>query len=283
MTLNFLYIKLSIMNYKLFIIRTIFLVQICFSILSFSPTNSFAYQNTLEKVKSTGVLIWGFDAEGGAPYVFHDPKHPSKLIGFEVELVDAIARELGVKVQYFQNVWDSILLSLQRGDFDIALNGIEITPDREQAIQFTRPYYAYTERIVIRDSDNRIHRLEDLHGKKVGTLYNTVAKRMLEEMGNITISTYSGQVEPFKDLSLSRIDAVFVDSPIASYYAMPNPQLRLVGKPAGEGYYGIAVRKEDTALAEELNKIMGKISRSGELKKIYGRWGLWNASQEKLF
>lgn len=271
------------MNYRLFITRSIFLLHICLSVVYFSTTNSFADQNTLEKIKSSGVLIWGFDAEGGAPYVFHDPKNPSRLIGFEVELVDAIARELGVKVQYFQNVWDSILLSLQRGDFDIALNGIEITPDREQAIQFTRPYYAYTERIVIRDSDNRIHRLEDLHGKKVGTLYNTVAKRMLEEMGGIAISTYSGQVEPFKDLSLSRIDAVFVDSPIASYYAMPNPQLRLVGKPAGEGYYGIAVRKGDTALAEELNKIIVKISRSGELKKIYNRWGLWNASQEKLF
>jgi len=271
------------MNYKLFFTRSILLLQICLSVIYFPTTNSFAHQNTLEKIKSTGVLTWGFDAEGGAPYVFHDPKNPSRLIGFEVELVAAIARELGVKVQHFQNAWDSILLSLQRGDFDIALNGIEITPDREQAIQFTRPYYAYTERIVIRDSDNRIHRLEDLHGKKVGTLYNTVAKRMLEEMGGIAISTYSGQVEPFKDLSLSRIDAVFVDSPIASYYVMPNPQLRLVGKPAGEGYYGIAVRKEDTALAEELNKIIEKLLRTGELQKIYSRWGLWNISQEKLF
>ena len=271
------------MNYKLFIIRSILLLQICLSVIYFSSTNSFAHQNTLEKVKSTGVLIWGFDAEGGAPYVFHDPKHPSKRIGFEVELAEAIARELGVKVQYFQNAWDSILLSLQRGDFDIALNGIEITPDREQSVLFTRPYYAYSEQIVVRASDNRINRLEDLRGKKVGTLYNTVAKRMLEEMGEITVNIYSGQVEPFKDLSLSRIDAVFVDLPIASYYAAPNPQLRLVGEPAGEGYYGIAVRKEDTALAEKLNNIIEKLLRTGELQNIYSRWGLWNTAQEKLF
>ncbi|MDO8140710.1 MAG: ABC transporter substrate-binding protein/permease [Candidatus Brocadiales bacterium] len=272
-----------IMNYKLFIIRSVFLSLICFSTLYFPVTTSFANQNTLEKIKSSGVLIWGFDAEGGAPYVFHDLKHPPKLIGFEVELVEAIARELGVKVQSFQNAWDSILLSLQRGDFDIALNGIEITPDREQSVLFTRPYYVYAEQIVVRASDNRINQLADLRGKKVGTLYNTEAKRMLEEMGEVAVNIYSGQVEPFKDLSLNRIDAVFVDIPIASYYAQPNPQLRLVGKPAGEGYYGIAVRKEDTALANELNKIIGKLLRTGELKKIYGRWGLWNASQEKLF
>ncbi|MBI2470651.1 MAG: ABC transporter permease subunit [Planctomycetes bacterium] len=255
----------------------------CFSTLYFPVTTSFANQNTLEKIKSSGVLIWGFDAEGGAPYVFHNLKHPPKLIGFEVELVEAIARELGVIVQSFQNAWDSILLSLQRGDFDIALNGIEITPDREKSVLFTRPYYVYAEQIIVRASDNRINQLEDLRGKKVGTLYNTEAKRMLEEMGEVAVNIYSGQVEPFKDLSLNRIDAVFVDLPIASYYAMPNPQLRLVGKPAGEGYYGIAVRKEDAALAEELNKIIGKLLRTGELKKIYSRWGLWNASQEKLF
>ena len=246
------------MNRKHFIIRSYLILQICCFVICFSITNTFAYQDTLEKIKSSGVLTWGFDADGGAPYVFHDPKHPSKLIGFEVDIVEAIARELGVKVQNFQNEWDSILLSLQRGDFDIALNGIEITSDREQSVLFTRPYFVYAEQIVVRDSDNRIHRLDDLHGKKVGTLYNTVAKRMLEEMGDVVVSTYSGQVEPFKDLSLNRIDAVLVDLPIASYYAAPNPQLRMVGEPVGEGYYGIAVRKEETALAEELNIIIEK-------------------------
>lgn len=245
-------------------------------------TRTFAYQNTLEKIKSTGVLIWGFDAEGGAPYAFYDPVHPSRLIGFEVDLAHAIAKELGVKLQYFQNAWDSILLALQRGDFDMAMNGIEITPDRENAVMFSRPYFVYAEQIVVRASEVRINRFEDLQGKKVGTLYNTVAKRMLEEMGNVAVSTYSGQVEPFKDLLLSRIDAVFVDIPIASYYAKPNPQLRLVGDPVGEGYYGIAVRRDDTALLEELNRIIEKLLRSGELKKMYERWGTWNAMQEKL-
>ncbi|KAB2835374.1 MAG: amino acid ABC transporter substrate-binding protein, partial [Candidatus Brocadia sp.] len=149
------------------------ILQIFISSEYLPKSDAFAYQDTLEKIKSSGVITWGFDAEGGAPYVFHGPAHPAKLIGFEVEIVEAIARELGVKVQFFQNAWDSILLSLRRGDFDIALNGIEITPERAQAALFTRPYYAYAEQIVARASDNRINRLEDLHGKKVGTLYNT--------------------------------------------------------------------------------------------------------------
>lgn len=271
-----------IMKYRIFIILGM-LLQIFISSEYLPKSDAFAHEDTLEKIRNRGVITWGFDAEGGAPYVFHDPARPAKLIGFEVEIVEAIARELGVKVQFFQNAWDSILLSLRRGDFDIALNGIEITPERAQTALFTRPYYTYTEQIVVRASDNRINRLEDLHGKKVGTLYNTEAKRLLEEMGDVAVSIYSGQVEPFRDLSLNRIDAVLVDVPIAAYYAMPNPQLRMVGPPVGEGYYGIALRKEDAALAEELNKIIEKLLRSGELKKIYRRWGLWNSSQEKLF
>jgi len=270
------------MKNKLFIMRSLVLLLMCLLSAHVFITKVFGYQDTLEKVKSTGVLTWGFDAEGGAPYVFHDPAHPSKRIGFEVELVDAIARELGVKVRYFQNAWDSILLSLQRGDFDIALNGIEITPDREQAVLFSRPYFVYTEQIVVRAVENRINCLEDLKGKKVGTLYNTVAKQMLEGLGGVDVHLY-GQVEAFKDILLNRIDAVFVDFPIASYYSLPNPQLRLVGGPVGEGYYGVAIRKEDTALVGEINKIIEKLLRSGELKKIYARWGLWSASQEKLF
>lgn len=270
------------MKYKLCIMRSLVLLLVCLLSAHLFVLKAFGYQDTLEKVRSTGVLTWGFDAEGGAPYVFHDPAHPTKLIGFEVEIVDAIARELGVKVRYFQNGWDSILLSLQRGDFDVALNGIEITPDREQAVLFSRPYFVYTEQIVVRAAENRINSLEDLKGKKVGTLYNTVAKQMLETLGGVDVHLY-GQVEAFKDILLNRLDAVFVDFPVASYYSLPNPQLRLVGGTVGEGYYGIAVRKEDAALVEELNKIIAKLLRSGELKKIYSRWGLWSASQEKLF
>ena len=83
------------------LIRFMVFLQICFSVICLSLTKAFAYQNTLEKIKSSGVLTWGFDAEGGAPYVFHDLKHSSKLIGFEVELVEAIARELGGKSAMF--------------------------------------------------------------------------------------------------------------------------------------------------------------------------------------
>lgn len=247
------------------------------------PLFSQSVGNTLEKIKSSGYLLWGSDAEGGAPYVFPDPKDPLKLIGFEVDLANAIARELSVEARQVQNAWDSLIPSLERGDFDIAMNGIEITPQRKVRILFSRPYYIYTEQLVVRKDNTRINSISDLKGKQVGTLSGAVAQKILEDMGDVDIKVYSGQVEPYEDLALGRIDAVLLDLPIAAYYGKPNPKLKYAGPPLGEGFYGIAIRKEDRALKKKIDEILDKLLRSGELKHIYEKWGIWNEAQEKLF
>jgi len=236
----------------------------------------------LDLIKERGSLLWGSDAEGGAPYIFPDPANPSKKIGFEVDLADAIARELGVKAKHVQNAWDSLIPALERGDTDIAMNGIEITGQRESRIIFSAPYYIYTEQLVVRADDKTINSLADLKGKKAGTLSGTVAQTLLQNAGGIDVRIYPGQVEPYEDLALGRIDAVLLDLPIAAYYAKPNPKLRYAGEPMGEGYYGIAVKKIDAEFKRELDRILLKLSSSGELKKIYEKWGIWNKEQEKL-
>ena len=111
---------------------------VCLSVLFFwaAPSHS---SNDIEKIQKRGYLIWGSDAEGGAPYVFPDPKDPLKLIGFEVDLAEEIARELGVHAKQAQNAWDSLIPALKRGDSDIAMNGIEITPQREKEVLFSGP------------------------------------------------------------------------------------------------------------------------------------------------
>lgn len=248
-----------------------------------SVSSSAEKPSTLDKIKKRGYLLWGSDAEGGAPYVFPDSTDPSKLIGFEVELADAIAAELGVKARQVQNAWDSLIPALERGDFDIAMNGIEITPQREARILFSIPYYVYTEQLVVRKEENSIKGLSDLKGKSVGTLSGTVAKDMLEGIGGVDIRIYPGQVAPYEDLAIGRIDAVLLDLPIAAYYGKPNPKLKFTGPPAGEGLYSIAVRKGDDELKQALDRAIDKLLRKGDLKKIYDKWDLWNESQEKLF
>ena len=238
---------------------------------------------SLEKIKERGYLLWGSDAEGGAPYVFPDPQDPSKLIGFEVDLARAIAKELGVAARQSQNAWDSLVPALERGDFDIAMNGIEITPQRRDKVLFSHPYYVYTEQLVVRKDEKNINDIGDLKGKKVGTLSGAVAQDILTGIGGVDVKVYSGQVEPYEDLALGRTDAVLMDLPIAAYYAKPNPRLRYQGRPMGEGYYGIAIRKDDQELKKTIDEILQRLLRTGELRSIYEKWGLWNETQEKLF
>ncbi|HVV74232.1 MAG TPA: transporter substrate-binding domain-containing protein, partial [Verrucomicrobiae bacterium] len=111
-----------------------------------SPANA----DHLEQIRHEGVLRWGADAEGGAPYVYPDPQNPARLIGFELELAEALAAKLGVKAVMVQNQWDQLIPALDRGNFDIILNGLELTPENQQRIAMTRPYYVYTQQIVTR-------------------------------------------------------------------------------------------------------------------------------------
>jgi polar amino acid transport system substrate-binding protein len=236
---------------------------------------------TIERIRTRGVLLWGSDSEGGAPYVFPDPKDPGRLIGFELDIVEALAREMGVRQQLVQTAWDSLVPALERGDYDIAMNGLEIIPDRLRRVLMSRPYYVYSLQLMVRKDDDRIRDIRDLPGRKVGTLAGATAHAMLKEIGGVDIRTYSA-AWPYEDLALGRLDAVFLDTPITVYYGYPDPRLRYAGPPEGEGFYGIAIRKEDGDLKAVIDEAIGKLVRTGELKRILERWGLWEGSQAKL-
>src|SRR3989449_5352504 len=185
----------------------------------------------LPEIQRRGVLLWGADAEGGAPYVYPDPLRPDQLVGFEFELAEALAGKLGVKARMVQNQWDQLIPALERGNFDIVLNGLELTADNQQRIAMSQPYFVYAQQIVTRRETPGLTRVEDLKSKPVGVLSSSVAQRLLEEMGGVDLKLYPGNVESFRDLKAERIDAVLLDLPIALYYAKPDPALKLAGAP----------------------------------------------------
>jgi len=240
-------------------------------------------ESALERIKKRGSIIWGVDIGGGAPLAFPDPKDPKHIIGFEVDIVEAIASKLGVKIQFGLNAWDSLVPSLERGDSDFAMNGIEITDQRKEKILFSHPYYVYVEQLVVRKEENNINELPDLKGKKVGTLSGTAAQTILESLGGVDVKIYPGPVEPYTDLAIGRLDAVLLDLPIAAYYGKTNPKLKYAGKPMGEGLYGICVRQKDEELKIKIDEVLAELLKSGELKKICEKWDVWNEAQDKLY
>ena len=86
--------------------------------------------HTLADVRARGVLTYGADLAGGEPYIYEDPRDPSHVIGFEVDIMDALARRLGVRAEMKQYAWSNLVPSLERGDFDVAMNGLEATAER---------------------------------------------------------------------------------------------------------------------------------------------------------
>ncbi|MGA2033543.1 MAG: ABC transporter substrate-binding protein/permease [Thermoguttaceae bacterium] len=228
-------------------------------------------------------LRWAADAEGGAPYICKDPKDLDRYVGFEVDLARALEKELGRRIEFVQYDFKALVPGLQRGDFDFAMNGLEVTPDRVKALRFTRPYYVYTLQLVALSGEKRFQSLEECKklGLLVGTLEDTAAQRLLDQMG-IRNKVYGNQTEPYLDLELGRLDAVLLDLPIAVYYAQPNPKLKFVGKPLAPGFYAIAFRKDQEELAARFDAALERLIADGTLRGIYEKWRIWNDDQEQL-
>ena len=238
-------------------------------------------------------LRWGADAAGGAPYIFKDPETPNQYLGFEVELKDALARELKRPIQFKQYEYKELTRGLKRGDLDFAMNGIEVTPDRtaDKELRLGRPYFAYRLQLVTRRDERRFQDYESMKAFRpnvvIGTLEDTAAERLLKQDG-FTVKSYSDQTEPYLDLLTGgRIDAVLLDLPISIYYVRNNEQfnrkLQFAGDAFGKGLYAIAFARKDETLAKEFDTALERLAQSGELRRLYLKWGLWNKDQEELF
>jgi polar amino acid transport system substrate-binding protein len=223
-------------------------------------------------------LRWGADPSGGAPYVFTDPANPDRYIGYEKEMVDALAAAMGRRAEFVPSDWETLVSALQRKSFDVIVNGLEPTGDRAQQILFSKPYYIFQLQLTVRQDDNRISSLADCKNRIVGTLANTAASRLLQQEG-IPFRSYADPVGAYRDLELKRLDAVLMDVPAEAFYARPNSRLKPAGAPFTRGLYVIGLRKGDEALKAEVDQAIDKIIFDGTLETILKKWGLWNDAQ----
>ncbi len=230
------------------------------------------------QVNAQQTLRWGADPSGGAPYVYTDPANPDNYIGYEKEMVDALAAAMGRKAEFVPSDWETLVSALQRKSFDVIVNGLEPTGDRAQQIAFSNPYYVFQLQLTVRRDEERIKTLADCKNRVVGTLGNTAASRQLQQEG-IPYKSYADPVGAYRDLELKRIDAVVMDVPAEAFYARKNSKLKPAGQPFSKGLYVVGLRKGDDALKAEVDKGIEKIITDGTLEQILKKWGLWNEAQ----
>ena len=238
--------------------------------------------NSLTRVQDAGVLQWGADVVGGVPYVYEDPDHPGEYIGFEMDIAQAVAARLGVELQLVIKAWDTLIPELQRGSYDLAMNGIENTEDRSEMVLFSAPYFVYAQQITVRNETNDINGLDDLQGKKVATLSGTAAEDILRASDGVHVVTNPEIIYSYRDLEDGRVDAVVLDTPIAAAYGAPNPKLKNVGDSFAEGEYVIAFRRNDVALRNAVDSALHQIKTDGTFQQILEKWGLFDQHQQRI-
>jgi polar amino acid transport system substrate-binding protein len=232
------------------------------------------------EVHSSGELGWGGDLQGGEPYVYESPSEPGVIIGFEVDIAEALAKELGVRAKFHQNDWSNLIPSLERGDFDLILNGLEDTPARRSRLRLSRPYFVYGETLAVRKGST-LRTLDELSGRRVGTLNQTVAQDLLIAH-HADVALYEGQQEPYMDLAHGRVEGVLLDHVIADRYGCSLPELHCVPEDLARGSYVIGMRPSDTELADRVDAALSALIARGDLRRILEHWKLWDARQNEL-
>ena len=232
-------------------------------------------------------LRWGGDAEGGSPFVEADPRDPTRVVGFEVDVASLIASKLGLRPRFQPVQFTSIDASVKRGDFLIGLSGIEDTPARRSTLAVTVPYYEFREVLTVRAADgSRFRALADLRGKRVATLGGTIAYEILLESqaahGVVAVS-YDDDVHPYSDLVLGRVDAVLLDHVLAEKAMRRERGLFTQPGTVAVGSYVGVLDRRNAAVRDQIDGILREAMRDGTLEGIFRRWEMWNDDQPKLY
>jgi polar amino acid transport system substrate-binding protein len=235
-------------------------------------------------------MTFGSDKEGGGPYIYPDPRNPRAVTGFEVELVDLLARELKVRPEFSQGQWDTLLQILETGRIDFVINGYEWTPSRARDFLATRPYYVFQLQLMA-PKDHGARSWQDTKALKpdgkrwrIGVLGGSAAETFAREHGGDTVDVvaYTGATDAMLSVVNGQLDATLQDLPAARFYIDQYPSLACVGPPEGHGYYVIFTRKSDRALRDALDRGIARLVESGELRRLYERYGIWTDAQREL-
>ncbi|MDP0489006.1 MAG: amino acid ABC transporter substrate-binding protein [Fusobacterium sp. JB021] len=236
-------------------------------------TVSFSKENSLARVKKEGKFIIGLD-DTFAPMGFRDEN--GEIVGFDIDLAKETAKRMGVKVEFKPCEWDGILFELNGGKIDMVWNGMSITPAREKQASFSKPYYQGGQ-VIFTKKDNKISKVDQLAGKVVGLQLGSTGDYALQNSSVFTkvkkVKKYGTLVESLMDLEAGRLDAVIAASSAGGYYNSKNKTLAMSSESLLEGDgSGVAFRKKDVSLREEIDRIIDEMKRDGTYKKISVKW-----------
>jgi polar amino acid transport system substrate-binding protein len=205
------------------------------------------------------------------PFDFVDENN--NIVGFDIDVMNAIAKNQGFEIEWANTRWDGIFVALANGEYDAVVGAATITDERKQTVDFSDPYYNAGQILAVR-ADSEIKAPADLDGKRVGVQLGTTGDIWASDNTKADVQRFEEITMAFQALSNGDVDVVLNDAPTSGAIIKANPDLKvtLVGEPFTEELYGIAVRKNRPEVLQAINAGLAAIKESGEYDQIIDRW-----------
>ena len=208
---------------------------------------------------------------------FESQNEKGEIVGFDIDIVRAVAAKAGIEVKFVNTPWEGIFNALKQGDRDLLVSSITITDERKQTMDFSDPYFDAHQLIAVK-ADSKIARFEDLKSLKVGVQTGTTgddAISKLQGKNSTDVKRFESTPLALKELETGGIDAVVADNGVVVNYVKNNAgnRFKTVNDPAfAPEHYGIAVRKGNAELLAKLNAGLAAIKADGSYDRIYASY-----------
>ena len=222
----------------------------------------------LAQIQEKGEIVIAMEGTW-APWTYHDEN--DELVGYDVEVGKAIAEKLGVTATFVEGEWDGLLAGLDAGRYDIMVNGVGITPERQEKYDFTTPYAYNRTAVIVRGDYDEIHSMEDLNGKKTANTISSTYAEQAEAYG-ATVTGVDDLNQTIELLLAGRIDATLNAEVVLADYqkAHPEANIKIAAYSDDVERVAIPVRKSaDTAtLLAAINQALAELDADGTLTEL---------------
>ncbi|MDB5884505.1 MAG: amino acid transporter substrate-binding protein family [Polaromonas sp.] len=220
------------------------------------------------------VYVVGTDA-AYAPFESQNEK--GEIVGFDIDVVKAVAQKAGIEVKFLNTPWEGIFNSVAQGDRDLLVSSITITPERQQTLDFSAPYFDAQQLIAVK-SDSKIAKFDDLKKLKVGVQNGTTGDEVITKLqgkDSPNVKRFESTPLALKEMESGGVDAVVADNGVVVHYVNNNPNSKfktLADSSFAAEQYGIAVKKGNTELLAKINQGLAGIREDGTYARIYAQY-----------